>query len=172
MVQHHQDKKSLGLLVLGVWSLHVLPAYSAPENLNPGDFIVPTLEEDLVPSIDAVEEDNVEPESEQDSEVSQSSQSIEWESLAIETTYDFNNFAQINQRFEPTLTGTLANGDQISITSGFNRFEQEDIEGISNIPLIIGWQRQLSAGRSIGISGSLDSPPYYCYDGQCPGCRS
>ena len=80
---------------------------------------------------------------------------IQWNELDIETSSDFNNFGESSWSVLPTLSGQLANGNQIGITSGFSQFEQTDFESVSHIPLTLSWQGDINDVK-LQASGGVD----------------
>ena len=80
---------------------------------------------------------------------------IQWNGLDIETNSDFNNFGESSWSVLPTLSGQLANGNQIGITSGFNQFNQSDFESVSHIPLTLSWQGDINDVQ-LQVSGGID----------------
>lgn len=130
---------------------------AAPENLNPGLYSPPSLVPDtVVPELVAPE--TVTPES----EAIQTPFVPVWEidGLTVDLSDDFSNFGQGNRIIEPTLTGTLPNGDLLAITTGFNRFAQPDVDTVFNIPLKAAWTGEMgdfttTAGGGVDLFNQL-----------------
>lgn len=97
---------------------------AAPENLNPGLYVPPPPAPATDPAAPAA--------------------SL-WqpETLTLNVQDDFNNFAQSNRIFEPTVTGRLANGDRLSFSTGLNSFTQPAVDRVVNIPLKTAWTGQM-----------------------------
>ncbi|BAT53825.1 hypothetical protein NOS3756_27880 [Nostoc sp. NIES-3756] len=65
------------------------------------------------------------------------------ESIDANFRNDADNFGQNNLFIEPTFQFRLPNGNKILFRTGFDFFEQRNVESISNIPLQIGWQGKI-----------------------------
>ncbi|NEQ52347.1 MAG: hypothetical protein F6K11_19770 [Leptolyngbya sp. SIO3F4] len=145
--KNHPTRQLFGLLG-SVCLCYATPGYATPDNVASQDFSETKAEvaqsAEFLVSENPNSQENIVP------------AAIQWDSLTVETNYDFNNFDQTNLRFEPSLTGTLSNGDQINITTGFNQFQQEDVDTITNIPISISWQRQFDGGSSVQLRGGVD----------------
>ncbi|WP_413173217.1 hypothetical protein [Anabaena azotica] len=76
------------------------------------------------------------------------------ESVQTEFQADINDF-QTTQIIEPTFQFRLPNGEKINIKTGFNTFEQPNIERITNIPLQFGWEGKLGK-YNIQASAGVD----------------
>ncbi len=118
---------------------------AAPENLNPGLYIPPPVESLPAPSPpEPVDLESVTP----DPEAVESTESPvvpTWEvdGLTVNLSDDFSNFDQGNRIIEPTVTGTLPNGDSLAITTGFNRYAQPDVDTVFNVPLKAAWTGEM-----------------------------
>ncbi len=135
---------------------------AAPENLNPGLYIPPPVE----PLPDASSPEPEESESVMpDSEAVESTESPfipiwEVDGLTVNLSDDFSNFDQGNRIIEPTVTGTLPNGDSLAITTGFNRYAQPDVDTVFNIPLKASWTGEMGnfttkAGGGVDLFNQL-----------------
>ena len=122
---------------------------AAPQNLNPGLRDKPV-------EIEVEEEPAIAPELELDQESETPTVPL-WrpESITVDFKDNVSNFGQDNQFIEPTVTGILPNGDRLSITSGFNQFQQPGINSIQNIPLKLDWEGEI-AGLETSIGGGID----------------
>lgn len=91
---------------------------AAPENLNPGRYIPPSVEllpESLPP--DPIESEPVTPDSERaESDEGPFVPIWDVDGLTVNLSDDFSNFDQGNRIIEPTVTGTLPNGDRLAVT--------------------------------------------------------
>ncbi|NEZ59077.1 hypothetical protein DXZ20_26225 [Leptolyngbyaceae cyanobacterium CCMR0081] len=132
---------------------------AAPENLNPGLYVPLPVESSPTPlTPDSIDSEPVTPSTETtegDSEpvtptaetaTTDTTPSVpfwEVEGLTINLSDAFSNFDQGNRIIEPTVTGTLPNGDPLSITTGFNRYAQPDVNTVFNIPLKAAWTREV-----------------------------
>ena len=134
---------------------------AALDNLTPDLFIPP-------PISDLVENTLPEPsmpipviaEQEQNEMPSRPLWSID--GLTIDFSDKFRNSDQGNRIFEPTVTGTLANGDRVSFTTGLNTFQQPDVESVLHIPVMVNWTNQMgdfSTTLGAGIDLFNTQPP-------------
>ncbi len=113
---------------------------AAPENLNPGLYIPPP----VAPSPEPVTPELVVPEPvELESEDNPFVPIWEIDNLTVNLSDDFSNFEQGNRIIEPTITGTFSNGDRLTVTTGFNRYTQPDINTVFNVPLKAAWTREM-----------------------------
>ncbi|PSR16056.1 hypothetical protein C8255_19815, partial [filamentous cyanobacterium CCP3] len=101
---------------------------SAPENLNPGLFVPPPAPPSGAPDGAPGPAD---------------APFWQIETLTVDVRDDFNNFAQSNRIFEPTVSGRLANGDRLSFSTGLNSFTQPAVDQVLNVPLRVAWTRQM-----------------------------
>lgn len=65
------------------------------------------------------------------------------ESIDTDYRYDTDNFGQTNLFIEPTIQFRLRNGNKIFFKTGFDLFNQRNVESITNIPLQVGWQGKI-----------------------------
>ena len=77
------------------------------------------------------------------------------ESLTPNFSLSKDNFGQINQFIEETSVFHLRNGNKLRFTTGFNSFEQNTVEKITNIPLQFGWEGNIDK-LSLSVDGGLD----------------
>ncbi|MEM9265375.1 MAG: hypothetical protein AAGA46_07610 [Cyanobacteria bacterium P01_F01_bin.13] len=128
---------------------------AAPENLNPGLYIPPP----VAPEPEPVEPaESVTPELDPTAPESNKTPFVPfWEvdDLTVNLSDDFSNFDQSNQIIEPTVTGTLPNGDALAITTGFNRYSQPDVDTVFNMPLKAAWTREMG-NFTTTIGGGVD----------------
>ena len=80
---------------------------------------------------------------------------IQWNDLEVGINSEFDNFGQSSWSVLPTLNGQLANGDRVSISSGFNQFEQDDFDSVGHIPLTFSWAGKAS-NVEFQVSGGVD----------------
>ena len=125
------------------WEFNRNSLTAAPENFNPGLTLPPpTPPEPLEP---------IEPEIPKEP----FSFPLEIESLTTNFRRDSDNFNQLNQFVEPTAYFRLPNGDRLSLQTGYNIFQQENVEDINNVPLRMGWQREMN-GTTVNTVVGLD----------------
>lgn len=121
---------------------------AAPENLNPGLYwprspVELPSEQDpnetdpelLEPENAAADPDNVET-----ADAEADAKRIAWDDLEIDISDSGTNFGQGNRLITPVLTGTLPNGNTLTLSPGFNRFALPDLETVYHIPLTVGWK--------------------------------
>jgi hypothetical protein len=101
---------------------------SAPDNFNPG-LSSPTPSSTPSPTPDIEEQ------------AAPSSTGID--SLQLDFRNDTDNYGKINRFIEPTLRFRLANGDTLRIRTGYNYFDQPDVDAVNNIPFQVGWETQI-----------------------------
>lgn len=77
------------------------------------------------------------------------------ESITPNFRLDQDNYGQTNQIIEQMLKLRLRNGDTLSIKTGFNTFNQEEIEVVNNIPIYLGWQGEIEQLK-VAIDGGID----------------
>ncbi|MBH8572410.1 hypothetical protein I8752_05045 [Nostocaceae cyanobacterium CENA369] len=76
------------------------------------------------------------------------------ESIDTDYRYDTDNFGQTNLFIEPTVQFRLRNGNKIFFKTGFDLFNQRNVESITNIPLQVGWQGkigQMTLQTAVGV---------------------
>ncbi|ESA38983.1 hypothetical protein N836_29755 [Leptolyngbya sp. Heron Island J] len=130
---------------------------AAPENLNPGLYIPTPVE----PSSKPITPEPIAPDFEEPESIENTSVPI-WEidDLTVNLSDDFSNFGQGNRIIEPTMTGSLPNGDQLAIMMGFNRYAQSDVDTVFNVPLKASWTREMgdfttTAGGGVDLFNQL-----------------
>ncbi|MEM9089545.1 MAG: hypothetical protein AAGC93_12460 [Cyanobacteria bacterium P01_F01_bin.53] len=148
---------------------------AAPQNLNPGLQIQPVLppispEPEVVPQSseeDPVLAPEVNPESTPDVKPDEPGQVgdegslesavpfLEWDELEIDFSDASSNFGQGNRLLTPVLSGHLANGDKVFVSSGFNQFALPDLEAVRHVPVTLGWEREIE-NVTLAVSGGLD----------------
>ena len=112
---------------------------AAPENLNPGLYSPPPVNSPPESVTPAPISPAAEPESNETSFVP----FWEIDDLTVNLSDNFSNFDQSNRIVEPTVTGTLPNGDRLAITTGFNRYTQPDVDTVFNVPLKASWTGEM-----------------------------
>lgn len=86
------------------------------------------------------------------------------ERLQTDFRNDQDNFGQHNRFIEETAQFRLSNGDRIHFKTGFNSFEQSNVEAVHNIPLQAGWEGKLGslklrAAAGVDIFNRLPATP-------------
>lgn len=69
---------------------------------------------------------------------------------------DQDNFGQRNQLSESTAIFALKNGDLVGITTGYNLFEQNEAKAVTNVPIYLSWQTEISKVK-ITLEGGVDT---------------
>jgi hypothetical protein len=67
------------------------------------------------------------------------------EELQTNIHHDREHTSQVNQIIEETAIFRLNNNERVSITTGFNRYEQPGARTITNIPVGINWETKINA---------------------------
>lgn len=80
---------------------------------------------------------------------------VELESLTTDFRRDSDNFDQRNLFIEQTAQFRLRNGNRFRIKTGFNSFEQQGFESVTNIPLRVEWEGKLD-GVNLTVGGGVD----------------
>lgn len=156
--------------------IHDVLYLAAPENLNPGLYTLPLPDpasvipesitpESIEPSIvtpDAVDPDTLAPTSESVKGFSIPDWDID--GLTVNLSDDFSNFGQGNRIIEPVITGTFPNGDRLTVTTGFNRYAQPDVDTVFNVPLKAAWTGEMgdfttTAGGGVDLFNQLPIAP-------------
>lgn len=127
---------------------------AAPENLNPGLYVPPPVSPSSEPATSespTLESESTDPKSDETPVVPI------WEinDLIVDLSDDFSNFDQGKRIIEPTVTGTLRNGDRLSVTTGFNRYAQPNVNNVFNVPLKAEWTREMGDFTTT-IGGGVD----------------
>lgn len=81
---------------------------------------------------------------------------IKLESLTTDFRRDADNFEQRNLFIEETAQFRLANGNRFRIRTGFNSFEQQDVESVINIPLQVEWEGKIDQ-VTVTVGGGVDT---------------
>jgi hypothetical protein len=116
---------------------------AAPENFNPGLRLPPPQAQ---PSVQPTPPPtSTEPVTE----------AIKLESLTTDFRRDGDNFEQRNQFIEETAQFRLRNGNRFRIKTGFNSFEQRNVESVTNIPLHVEWEGKIDQVTVI-VGGGVD----------------
>ena len=118
---------------------------AVPENFNPGRRLPP-------PKPQPVEPPSQPPASTSTEFVTSAA---ELESLTTDFRQDENNFGQRNLFIEETAQFRLANGNRFRIRTGFNSFEQQDVESVTNIPLQVEWEGKIDRA-TVTVGGGID----------------
>lgn len=146
---------------------------AAPQNLNPGLQIQPVLsptspgpevmpleavEPVLAPSAPDADPDSapgIEPGEGDEDSIESAGPFLEWDDLEIDFSDTLSNFGQGNRLLTPVLSGHLANGDKVFVSSGFNQFALPDLETVRHVPVTLGWERDIE-NVTLAVSGGLD----------------
>jgi hypothetical protein len=67
----------------------------------------------------------------------------------------WNNSGQVNRIVAPTAILRLSNGDRLSVTTGYNTYEQAASKTAVNIPLGINWDTKINS-LSVGAGAGID----------------
>lgn len=114
---------------------------AAPDNLNPDLLLPPPLPRPLPTPADTM---------------APATPALQLESLDVDVRRDDDNFDRLNQIIEPTARFRLRNGDIVSLKTGFNWFNQPEVEAIANIPLQLGWERRLNDQITLRAAAGAD----------------
>lgn len=133
---------------------------AAPQNLNPGLAIPPLSPLDITGPVEELEnlpleENNVNENDERNDEEEKQELRFSLEGLSLDYRTESDNFGGFRQIIEPTFEFNLTDGHDLSITTGFNTFDQVDVARVTNIPLDITWHHNVD-NSSIDISIGLD----------------
>ncbi|MGQ4646129.1 hypothetical protein [Lyngbya aestuarii] len=77
------------------------------------------------------------------------------ESTTTEFRNDHNNFDQSNLFIEQTAQFRLRNNSIIRLKTGFNFFENSEVDSVTNIPVQIGWEGKLDK-VTLELAGGVD----------------
>ncbi|HEY9667221.1 MAG TPA: hypothetical protein V6C91_10475 [Coleofasciculaceae cyanobacterium] len=80
---------------------------------------------------------------------------IKLESLTTDFRRDADNFDQQNLFIEETAQFRLRNGNRLRIKTGFNSFEEQEVESITNIPLRVEWEGKIEQ-VNVTVGGGVD----------------
>jgi hypothetical protein len=75
--------------------------------------------------------------------------------LTIDYSRSTNSSGQVNQVTDSTAVFELFNKDTLSVNTGFNTYIQSTIEPIQNIPLKLGWERQIDQ-YTVSVTAGID----------------
>ncbi|NEQ33150.1 MAG: hypothetical protein F6K04_19495 [Leptolyngbya sp. SIO4C5] len=125
---------------------------AAPENLNPGLYRPP-----VEPDVPDIEQPNPAPNIPPETLTEEKPSVPFWqlENLSVDFSDAFTNFSQGNRFIEPTVSGFLANGDRLAVTSGLNTFTQPDTRSVINVPLKVAWTREIGDFTTT-LGGGID----------------
>lgn len=115
---------------------------AAPENFNPGLRLPSSPQPSLQEPISAPESP-------------QSPSGFALESLTTDFRNDQDNFERRNQFIEETAQFRLANGDRLRVKTGWNSFDDSEVESIANIPVQVSWERK-SDRVTLEVGGGVD----------------
>jgi hypothetical protein len=115
---------------------------AAPENFNPG-LRLPPAPPAVEPSTPSMDIESISP-------------AIQLQSLTTDFRRDKDNFGQLNQFIEQTAQFRLQNGNQLRFRTGFNYFDQQQIDSITNIPLYLEWQGKINQVTLV-VGGGVDT---------------
>lgn len=82
-------------------------------------------------------------------------EAIKLESLTTDFRRDGDNFDQHNQFIEETAQFRLRSGNRFRIKTGFNSFEQRNVESVTNIPLHVEWEGKIDQ-VTVVVGGGVD----------------
>ena len=117
-------------------------AATGPENFNP-ELRLPPPPPPPLPSPPPAPEPATIPEA-APATVPREANPLKLENLQVDFRNNQEQSGQYNQWIEPTFQFQLGNkGDRLLVTTGFNTFEEPEIETVTNIPLKIGWQTKV-----------------------------
>ena len=131
---------------------------AAPENFNPGLYVPPPNEPlpDSLPPPESLESEPIPPEPDKaESEETPFVPLWDIDGLTVNLSDDFSNFDQSNRIIEPIITGTLSNGDRLTVSTGFNRYTQSDVDTVFNIPFKTAWSREMGDFTTT-VGGGVD----------------
>ena len=80
---------------------------------------------------------------------------VKLESLTIDFRRDADKFGLRNQFIEQTAQFRLRNGNRFRIKTGFNSFEEQKVESVTNIPLRVEWEGKVDRVNLI-VGGGVD----------------
>lgn len=112
---------------------------ASPDNFNPGLQLPPPEPEQIKPSPPAP---------------SPLMPVFRLESIQTDFRLDQNNFDEYNQFIEATARFQLRNGNELSIRTGRNTFDQSEVGSITNIPIQIGWEGKLGSVNLRAAAGA------------------
>jgi len=115
---------------------------AAPENFNPGLRLPPVQSQPEVQPQPPPAKESVAP-------------AIKLESITTDFRREQDNFGQSNQFIEQSAQLRLPNGNRLSIRTGYNSFEQRQVESITNIPLHIEWEGKIDQ-VTVAVGGGVD----------------
>lgn len=75
--------------------------------------------------------------------------------LTIDYSRSANSSGQVNQTIDSTAIFELFNKDTLSVNTGFNTYIQSTVEPIQNIPLKLGWERQIGQ-YTVSVTAGID----------------
>ncbi|MGB7445066.1 MAG: hypothetical protein WA919_28685 [Coleofasciculaceae cyanobacterium] len=77
------------------------------------------------------------------------------ESITTEFRNDRDNFDQSNQFIEETAKFRLRNGNVFTVKTGFNSFEDSEVDSVTNTPIQIGWEGKIDQ-VTLELAGGVD----------------
>lgn len=75
--------------------------------------------------------------------------------VTIDFRNSFDNSGLVNRFIESTAQFWLPNSDKLRIKTGWNYFQQHNVDPINNIPLQIGWEHRLGEA-TLRVGGGID----------------
>jgi hypothetical protein len=117
---------------------------AVPENFNPGLRLPPPKPQPPAPS------------SQPQTSTEPVTPAVKLESLTTDFRSNADNFDQHNLFIEETAQFRLANGNRFRIKTGFNSFEQQDVESVTNIPLQVEWEGKIDR-VTVTVGGGVDT---------------
>jgi Cellulose synthase operon protein C C-terminus (BCSC_C) len=81
---------------------------------------------------------------------------ITLKSLTNDSSSSVSSLGQGSQASNGTAIFELFNKDLLTVSSGFNTYTQSTVKPIQNIPLKIGWQRDINKNTTVSVSTGID----------------
>jgi hypothetical protein len=121
---------------------------AVPENFNPGLRLPPPKPRPLPPPSQP-------PASEPPTSTEPVTPAFKLESLTTDFRWDEDSSDKRNLFSEQTAQFRLRNGNRFRIKTGFNSFEQREVESVTNIPLQVEWQGKIDR-VTLTVGGGVD----------------
>lgn len=81
---------------------------------------------------------------------------ITLKNLSNDSSSSVSSLGQGSQASNGTAIFELFNKDLLSVSSGFNTYTQSTIKPIQNIPLKVGWQREIGKHTTVSVTTGID----------------